>query len=132
MRTFTCGSLGHNCNWKQAAATDDLLLERVALHLREAHGTPAVYPEMVGAIHRAFAGEEGVVDEASKTEEGASELKEFRCSDIGRKCNFRYIAMTEELIADGAAVHAREAHGITEFTPEMVALVKNSIHAWQA
>jgi predicted small metal-binding protein len=38
--------------------------------------------------------------------------------------------MTEELIVDGAAVHARETHGIREFSPEMMAKVKNSLHEW--
>jgi len=45
-------------------------------------------------------------------------------------CTWRYIAMTEELIADGAAVHAREAHGVKEFTPAMIANVKKSAHEW--
>jgi len=38
--------------------------------------------------------------------------------------------MREELIVDGVAVHAGEAHGIKEFTPEMIANVKKSAHEW--
>jgi len=38
---------------------------------------------------------------------------------------------TEELIADIVAVHAREAHGIKEFTPEMKTRVENTLHAWK-
>jgi len=128
MRTITCTSLGHDCKWKQAARTDDLLLDKVAVHLRDIHGIPALYPEMVGSIHRAFKGAEEIAEQR----DDEPEMKEFKCADIGQRCNFHYIAMTEELIADGAAVHAREAHGIMEFTPEMIAQVKNSIHVWNA
>ena len=46
-------------------------------------------------------------------------------------CGFRYIAQTEELIADGVAVHAREAHGINVFTAEMATKVKNLAHPWK-
>ena len=130
MRTITCRSLGQDCNWKQTAGTDDLLLDKVAVHLREAHGIPAIYPEMMGAIHRAFSGPEN--DKIVTPGDVDPELKEFRCADIGQRCDFHYIAMTEELIADGAAVHAREAHGIMEFTPEMIAQVKKSVHVWNA
>ncbi len=56
-------------------------------------------------------------------------MKEFKCN-IDPGCGWRYIAMTEELITDGAAVHARDVHGIREFTPEMIAMVKNSIQEW--
>ncbi len=57
-------------------------------------------------------------------------MKEFRCQDLGTACTWRYIAQTEELLADGVAVHAREAHGIREFTPELMAKVKTLSHEW--
>jgi predicted small metal-binding protein len=57
-------------------------------------------------------------------------MKEFRCQDLGNACTWRYFAQTEELLADGVAVHAREAHGIREFTPELVAKVKILSHEW--
>jgi predicted small metal-binding protein len=56
-------------------------------------------------------------------------LKEYNC-DMDPECTWRYIAQTEELIADGVALHAREAHGVKEFTPEMIAKVKKSTHEW--
>ena len=57
-------------------------------------------------------------------------LKEFRCSDLGQKCSWHYIAQTEELIVDGVAIHAREAHGIKDFTQEMKVKVENSLRPW--
>jgi predicted small metal-binding protein len=35
------------------------------------------------------------------------------------------------LIVDGVAVHAREVHGIREFTPDMAARVKTTAKAWK-
>jgi predicted small metal-binding protein len=58
-------------------------------------------------------------------------LKEFECKDLGTGCGWKYIAQTEELIVDGVAVHAREAHGIMEFTPELKAKVENALHEWR-
>ncbi len=46
-------------------------------------------------------------------------------------CGFRYIAQTEELINDGVSFHAREVHGITEFTSELKVKVAISLHTWK-
>jgi len=126
MRTFACKSLGNNCTWKHIAKTEELLADVVALHLREVHGMKSLTPELVAKIKNLstnpdpveVSGGEGLV------------MKEFRCQDLGTACSWRYLAQTEELLADGVAVHAREAHGIREFTPELVARVKNLSHEW--
>jgi predicted small metal-binding protein len=121
-------SLGNNCGWKHIARTEELLTDVAAIHLREVHGVQALTPEMVGNIKQAFSKAETL---ALSPEKGEPVLKEVRCRDLGMNCGFRYIAQTEELIADGMAVHAREAHGIKEFTSELATKVKNLAHEWK-
>jgi predicted small metal-binding protein len=128
MREFTCRSLGNNCGWKHVAKTEELLTDIVAVHLRDVHGVPALTQDMIGKIKLAFSKAKTV---EAPTDAGNLVLKEFKCSDLGMKCGFKYIAQTEELIADGVAVHAREAHGIKEFTPELKVKVANSLHEWK-
>jgi predicted small metal-binding protein len=127
MREFRCASLGNNCTWKHIAKTEELLADVVAVHLRDVHGMKALSQDMLGKVKNFFSNPSPV---EAKEAEGLV-LKEFRCQDIGQKCSWKYIAQTEELIADGVAVHAREAHGIKEFSPEMMAKVKNSLHEWK-
>jgi len=124
MREFRCASLGNKCSWRHVA-TEELLADMVALHLRDVHGIPAVTPELLGRIKKAYspAGPEAVAEAT------AAGMKVYDC-DLGPGCRWKYIAMTEELIADGTAVHARDVHGIRDFTPEMAARVKRSIRTW--
>jgi predicted small metal-binding protein len=126
MREFKCASLGNKCNWKHIARTEELLADIVAVHLRDVHGVTAISADMVGKIKNVFSN-------PSPADAAAAErlvLKEFKCKDLGMTCDWRYIAQTEELLADGVAVHARSAHGIKEFTPEMMTKVKNLAHEW--
>jgi len=126
MREFKCASLGYQCSWKHTAKTEELLADVVAVHLRDVHGVTTVSADMLGKIKNAFLN-------AGPIEELKSEdlvLKEFLCKDLGHKCSWKYIAQTEELIVDGVAVHAREAHGIKEFTPELKVKVENLLHKW--
>ncbi len=126
MKEFTCASLGNKCTWKHVARTEELLADVAAIHLREVHGVKEVGPDMLGRIKNLFTPPTG----ADAARSGDPVLKEYNCN-MDRGCTWRYIAMTEELIADGAAVHAREVHGIREFTPEMIAKVKNAVHVWE-
>jgi predicted small metal-binding protein len=126
-KEFSCKRIGYDCSWKHVANTEELLLDAAALHLRDVHGIPAVGVEMIGKIKQSFTN-------PSSVKEGGSDIpvmKELKCRDMGMDCNWRYLAQTEELIADGAAVHVREAHGISEFTPEMIAKAKNAIRIWK-
>jgi len=125
MKEFKCQSLGNKCTWKHIARTEELLADMAAIHLRDVHGVREIGPEMLGKIKNLFSNPTAI--DAEKAENLV--LKEYKCT-MGPKCDWRYIAMTEELIVDGAAVHARETHGITEFKPEMIAKVKNSSHEW--
>jgi predicted small metal-binding protein len=127
MIEFRCSRLGNRCSWKHIARTEELLADMAAVHLRDVHGMTAINADMVGRIKRSFSNPSPI--EAREAE--GLVMKEFKCMDIGYKCNFKYIAQTEDLIVDGVAVHAREAHGIKDFTPELKAKVANSLHAWK-
>lgn len=124
MREFRCASLGNECTWKHIG-TEELLTDMVALHLRDVHGVQAIDSETVGRIKNLFT----YPTEADAAAAADLVMKEYNC-DRGPECSWRYIAMTEELIAEGAAVHARKRHGIRNFTQEMIAKVKSSIHIW--
>jgi predicted small metal-binding protein len=126
MKEFKCASLGKNCTWKHIARTEELLADVAALHLRDVHGELEVSPDRVGKIKNFFTNPTPI-DGARAAD---LQLKQFNC-DLGVGCTWRYIAMTEELISEGVAVHAREAHGVKEFTPAMIARVKNSAHPWE-
>lgn len=126
MKEFACASLGNKCNWKHVAKTEELLADVAAIHLRDVHGMRELRPDMLGKIKNLFTAPTG----ADAARSADLVLKEYNC-DMDPECTWRYIAMTEELITDGAAVHAREAHGIREFTPEMMAKVKKSSHEWK-
>jgi len=126
MKEFACRSMGYDCSWKHIARTEELLADVAAVHLRDVHGVPALGADMVARMKQAFSNPSPV--EARAAENLA--LKEFRCSDLGQKCSWHYIAQTEELIVDGVAVHAREAHGIKDFTQEMKVKVENSLRPW--
>jgi predicted small metal-binding protein len=128
MREFACKSLGYKCSWKHVAKTEELLTDIVAVHLRDVHNVPAVTQDMIGNIKQAFSKAKRL---DVQPDEKSLVLKEFKCADLGMKCGFKYIAQTEELIADGVAVHAREAHGIKEFTPELKVKVAKSLHEWK-
>jgi predicted small metal-binding protein len=119
--------MGYDCSWKHVARTDDLLVDVVALHLRDVHGLVSLDAAMVAKIKKAV---NDPTDVEIPDEERLG-LKEFRCSDMGQKCSWHYIAQTEDLIVDGVAVHAREAHGITEFTPEMKVHVESLLREWR-
>ncbi len=126
MKEFACASLGYNCTWKHIAKTEELLADIAAIHLRDVHGVEEIGPDLVGKIKNLFTSPTGA--DAARSADRV--LKEYNC-DMDPECTWRYIALTEELITDGAAVHAREAHGIKEFTPEMIAKVKKSAHEWK-
>jgi predicted small metal-binding protein len=127
MRELKCADLGYKCSWKHIARTEELLADVTAIHLRDIHGVAALNADMVGRIKNAFSNPTPVEIAGA----GGLVLKEFKCEDLGTGCGWRYIAQTEELIADGVAVHAREAHGIKEFTPELKVKVQNALHEWR-
>ncbi len=134
MKEFKCADLRENgCNWKYIAKTEELLTDVVALHLREAHGMQELSPDMIGRIKHAFtspSAEDIARVEGLIPEDDRPVMKEFLCKDLGTGCSWHYLAQTGDLLADGVAVHAREAHGIKEFTPELALRVKTLAHEW--
>jgi len=123
MKEFKCSSLGLNDRWKHIARTDDLLLDIVALHLREVHEMNELSPAMLTKIRNAF---------TPPTAQDAAEaadivLREYNC-DRDPACTWRYMAQTEDLIVEGAEAHAREKHGVKKFTREMTEKVKKAVH----
>ena len=124
MREFKCSSLGYPCSWKHIA-TEELLADMVALHLRDSHGVRALDNEMVGKIKNLFT----YPTKADAAEAADLVMKEYNC-DRGPECTWRYVAMSEELILKGAAEHVREKHGIRNFTHEMQAKVTAAIRKW--
>jgi predicted small metal-binding protein len=52
-------------------------------------------------------------------------MKTFSCSDLGNYCNEVLTAQTEERLADMAALHLRDAHGIFSMPQEKIAEIKN-------
>ncbi len=52
-------------------------------------------------------------------------MKEFRCRDLGHKCDVVLTARTEDLLADMVSVHLRAVHGVDSMSAESVAKVKN-------
>ena len=127
MKQFTCATLGYQCGWRHIAKTEELLADIAAIHLRDVHGVTAIDAAMVGKIKNAFSNPTTI--EARET--GELTMREFECRELGNSCGWKYIAQTEELIVDGVAMHAREVHGIKEFTPELKAKVENSLHEWR-
>lgn len=127
MREFKCASLGNQCTWKYIAKTEELLADIVAIHLRDVHGVTAVSADTVGKIKNAFSNSPRI--EGNKSEDLV--MKEFHCKELGHNCSWKYIAQTVDLIADGVAVHLREAHETREFTQEMKVKVANSLRPWK-
>ena len=126
MREFKCSSLGNKCSWKHIAKTEELLADVVAVHMRDVHGKQALDNETVMKIKQSFSNPTPV---EAKAAEGLT-LKVYRCG-LGNGCSWKYIAQTEELIVDGVAVHAREAHGIKEFSAEMKVKVEKALEPWK-
>jgi len=127
MKEFACAKIGNQCAWKHSAQTEELLTDVVAVHLRDVHGMQGLTADLVGRIKNTFTNPDPIRERAT----GDPMLKEFMCKDLGTDCAWHYIAQTEELLADGVAVHAREAHGIKEFTPELATRVKVLAHEWK-
>ncbi|RMG03784.1 MAG: DUF1059 domain-containing protein, partial [Nitrospirae bacterium] len=111
---FKCNKLGNRgCKWKAISNTEDKLVDLVAVHMRDEHDVKDFTQEMIAEVKQKMS------EVSLKGEGDIPEMKEYRCPE----CNWRYLAQTENLIADAAALHARDVHGVKEFTEEMIAEV---------
>jgi predicted small metal-binding protein len=59
--------------------------------------------------------------------EGKKIPKVLRCQDMGVSCSWQARGQTVEEVMQKAAVHARDAHGMRQMTPEMAAKAKSLI-----
>jgi predicted small metal-binding protein len=50
MKQFTCGELVPGCQWRIEGDTEREILERVAVHAREAHGMDEVPAEVADTV----------------------------------------------------------------------------------
>ncbi|MCI0415105.1 DUF1059 domain-containing protein [bacterium] len=53
--------------------------------------------------------------------------QKIACADVMPGCKFEAEAETEKELLQKVSVHAAEAHGVQEVTPELVAKVKSVI-----
>jgi predicted small metal-binding protein len=54
-------------------------------------------------------------------------MKQFSCGDVVPGCTAKFTYATQEEILEAVAVHASDAHGIREVTPELVSAVSSHI-----
>lgn len=117
-----CSDLGYaDCNWVARANTEDKLVDIVAVHMRDQHKVKDFTTKMIAEVKNKL----GSLS-LSPSEEAEPIMKQYNCPH----CDWRYFAQTESLIADAAAMHARDKHDVEEFTEEMIAEVKKSLKPW--
>lgn len=54
-------------------------------------------------------------------------MKYIACGDVVPGCSFTAEAETEDKLLEKVATHAKDAHGITEITPELIEQVRSQI-----
>lgn len=50
-------------------------------------------------------------------------MKQFSCGDVVPGCTATFTYATQEEILEAVAMHADDAHGIKQVTPELVSMV---------
>ncbi|SFR98767.1 Predicted small metal-binding protein [Granulicella pectinivorans] len=50
-------------------------------------------------------------------------MKQFSCGDVVPGCTAKFTYETQEEILEAVAVHAEDAHGIKEVTPDLISLI---------
>ncbi len=103
MKTFSCTSLGMDCNTVLIAQTEEKLLDMVSIHAREVHGMPAIPPDMIGKIkqllvNRSAPDAANVVDRI---------FEKYNC-DKDPECTWRYITEAELILTGRPSVHTQE------------------------
>ncbi len=51
----------------------------------------------------------------------------LKCEDVGMDCDFAAWAESEEELLELVEIHARDAHGFGEITPELLEQLKSAI-----
>lgn len=120
---FKCSDLGYaECNWQAVSNTEDKLVDLVAVHARDHHGVRDFTQEMIAKVKNSLTNVEEVDEESEEFQ-----VKEYHC----KECSWHYIAQTTDLIVDAVAVHDRDEHGVTVFTEQMRAEVRNNLKPWE-
>ena len=107
MRTFTCSSLGSNCNEVLTAKSEERLVDMVSLHLRDAHGMVALPQEKIAEIKNLFT-TISTVDAAFVVD---SIFEKYRCNS-DPDCTWRFIAEAETILTGRPNVHERELRSV--------------------
>jgi len=102
MKQFNCNDLGHNCSTVLTARTEELLVDEVALHLRDAHNVSTIAPEIVAKIkkhiiNRSASDAANVVDRI---------FEKYNCNSEP-ECTWRYIEEAEMILKNRGPVKAR-------------------------
>jgi len=103
MKQLSCSKLGHGCNVVLTAPTEELLVEKVSIHLRDVHGMTAISQDMVGQIKRAMA-DRSIKDAASVVDRI---FGKYNC-ERDPECTWRYIAEAEMILTGDTSAHRRE------------------------
>ena len=53
-KSFTCGDVGVECDWKTSAETEDEIMAAVQKHAAEVHPTIELTPEIVDKVRAAI------------------------------------------------------------------------------
>ena len=53
-------------------------------------------------------------------------MKQFRCGDLMPGCGAVFTGTADEILA-AVGAHARDGHGVTQVTPDLVAQVRGAI-----
>ena len=103
MKEFSCAKLGNKCNAVLKAQTEERLVELVSLHLREAHGMPAISQDNVAQIKNLFA--TPAASDAAYVVDRI--IEKYNCNS-DPECTWRYIAEAEMILTGRERVHAQE------------------------
>jgi predicted small metal-binding protein len=54
-------------------------------------------------------------------------MKSFACGDVVPGCDASWMCATDDDILVSVMAHAKDDHGLTELTPELIAAVRSAI-----
>jgi predicted small metal-binding protein len=103
MKEFRCSRINKDCNAVLTATTEERLVERVSLHLREVHGMTTLSQDKVGEIKKLFANR--ATADAARVVDRIFE--KYNCN-AEPECSWRYIAEAERLLTGSSTVHTQE------------------------
>jgi len=103
MKQFICNDLGYSCNKVLAARTEELLVDEVAVHLRDAHNVPTITPDTVAKIKNIILNR-NVSDAANVVDRI---FEKYNCNGEP-ECSWRYIEEAEMILKKDSPLHERE------------------------